>query len=260
MYNYQQGKYSLHLDRQVLCTCLTKARSIFKLSHLAEQWEFSVEKGWFLSIPKYPGWLYGMKAVICDVVSCWHCQCCNGWVWRAEVWVWASVPSLLKFKTIAEIKGDYVLDNYGKCLSTSTAWVVREGEGWQDSVCMCSGSSSLSPCCSLQAWHLPQEPQVAPNCASSPSCEGCWVPHTPLAPASPALQPAWSLWHFRGSTVPVHSKLLVVNAQCPAGPAWGIRVSFSTTDGFSSCTKGEKQQVLRIWMPTSAGNHHCLQN
>lgn len=89
----------------------------------------------------------------------WYCQCCNGWIWRAEVWVWASVPSLLKFKTIicCEIKDDFVLDNYRKCLSTLTTWVVREGEGWHDSVCMCVpaavGSSSLSPSCSLQTWH-----------------------------------------------------------------------------------------------------------
>lgn len=120
----------------------------------------------------------------------WYCQCCSAWIWRAEVWVWASVPCLLVFKTIicCEIKDDYVLDNYGKCLSTLTTWVVREGEGWHGSVCMCVptavGSSSLSPSCSAQAWNLSGVSQVALNYTSSPSCEGCWVPHTPLTLAS----------------------------------------------------------------------------
>lgn len=158
-----------------------------------------------------------MKAVRCDAVSCWYCQCCDGW--RAEVWVWPSAPSLLKFKAITEIKGDCVLDNSGKYLSASTAWVVRGG--WR-----------VAGLCVHEQWeaalcHLLQSPSLAPLTGASGGPKLFQQPMMwRMLSASPALQPAWSLWHCRGRTGPVHSEFLVVHAQCPAGPASGVSASF----------------------------------
>lgn len=104
------------------------------------------------------------------------------------------------------------------------------GEGWQDCVCMSSGKQLFVTCCSPQAWHLSQEPQVALNCSSSPWCEGCWVPHLPCS------QPGLS--GIAGAELPL-STLNFVWSMLSAlqGQPQGLVPLF-----FSSCTRSEKWQ------------------
>lgn len=141
--------------------------------------------------------------------------------------------------------------------------LVREGKGWYDFGCMnvpaAGGSSSLSPCCSLQAWHVRGTSGSLNYASIHPVKDAKCRTHLWLL-SHAALQPAWSLQHFRGSAVPVHSKLLVVNTQHPWGPTLGISVSFSTTDEIFLLH--EKWEVVgsENLNGSFCGNHHCLEN
>lgn len=118
------------------------------------------------------------------------------------------------------------------------------------------GGWRVAGLCVHEQWeaalcHLLQSPSLAPLTGASGGPKLFQQPMMwRMLSASPALQPAWSLWHCRGRTGPVHSEFLVVHAQCPAGPASGVSASF-----FFLLHKEWEVAVLRIWM-----NHHCPQN